>query len=130
VNLQLTGVKSNRIALGAEICITVTTPQGERKIYKTVGPGGSFGNNPFRQAIGLGNATAIKQVSIHWPASGIDQTVTNLTMDHFYKIKEGDSNAEPWQVPTFKIPLAVTNAGDTKAPSTRTAAVHQVRSIR
>ncbi|MCW3053195.1 MAG: repeat protein, partial [Chthonomonadales bacterium] len=87
VTLQLSGVKSNRIALGAEICVTVTTPQGERKIYKTVGPGGSFGNNPFRQAIGLGNATAIKQVSIHWPASGIDQTIPNLSMDHFYKIK-------------------------------------------
>jgi len=126
INLKLTGVKSNRVAIGAEICVTAITPQGERKIYKTVNTGGSFGNNPLRQEIGLGNATAIKQVSIHWPASGIDQTVTNLTMDHFYKIKEGDSNAELWQVPTFKIPLAATeNAGDTKAPSTiKTAAVH------
>ena len=124
INLQLTGVKSNRIALGAEICVTVTTPQGERKIYKTVNTGGSFGNNPLRQAIGLGNATAIKQVRIHWPATGIDQTVTNLSMDHFYKIKEGDSNAEPLQVPTFKIPLAASeNASNTKVPSgTKTTA--------
>lgn len=105
VTLLLTGVKSNRIALGAEICVTVTTPQGDRQIYHTVSTGGSFGNNPLRQHIGLGNATGIKQVSIHWPASGIRQTITNLGMDTFYKIKEGDSQAEKWAVPTFKFPL-------------------------
>jgi hypothetical protein len=104
VTLQLTGVKSNRIALGAEICVTVVTPHGERKIYKTVNTGGSFGNNPLRQEIGLGDATSIQQVEIRWPASGIRQTVTHLSMDRFYKIKEGDANAEAWNVPTFKLP--------------------------
>ena len=104
VTLQLTGVKSNRIALGAEICVTVATPQGERKIYKTVSTGGSFGNNPLRQEIGLGNATAIRQVSIHWPASGIQQTIPNLQMDRFYKVREGDTTAEAWNVPTFPLP--------------------------
>lgn len=103
VALQLTGVKSNRIALGAEICVTATTLQGDRQIYKTVSTGGSFGNNPLRQEIGLGNATGIKQVSIHWPASGIRQTVTNVSMGRFYKIKEGEPTAEPWNVPTFKL---------------------------
>jgi hypothetical protein len=105
VTLMLTGVKSNRIALGAEICVTATTPQGDRQIYKTVSTGGSFGNNPLRQEIGLGNATGIKQVSIQWPASGIRQTVTNVSMDSFYKIKEGNSQAEKWAVPTFKLPV-------------------------
>ena len=95
VTLQLTGVKSNRIALGAEICVTVATAQGERKIYKTVSTGGSFGNNPLRQEIGLGSATAIRQVSIHWPASGIQQTISSLQMDRFYKIKEGDPTPKP-----------------------------------
>ena len=106
VTLQLTGAKSNRIALGAEICVTVVTPHGERKIYKTVSTGGSFGNNPLRQEIGLGDATAIRQVEIRWPASGIRQTVPNLSMDRFYKIKEGEPNAEPWNVPTFQWPAA------------------------
>jgi hypothetical protein len=103
VTLKLTGTKSNRIALGAEICVTVATPQGERRIYKTVSTGGSFGNNPLRQEIGLGNATRIKQVSIRWPTSGIPQTITGLSLDRFYKITEGVAKATPWKVPTFKL---------------------------
>jgi hypothetical protein len=103
VTMQLTGVKSNRIAIGAEICATVSTPSGERRIYKTAGPGGSFGNNPMRQEIGLGNATAITDVTIHWPASGIVQHITGLQMDKFYKITEGDDVPKPWDVPTFKL---------------------------
>jgi hypothetical protein len=105
VTLSLQGVKSNRIAIGAQICVTVSTPSGKRQIYKTVSPGGSFGNNPLRQEIGLGDATAINQITIHWPATGIDQTIKNVAMDRFYKIKEGDSTAEPWNVPTFHYKL-------------------------
>jgi hypothetical protein len=101
--LQLAGVRSNRIALGAEICVTVATGHGERKIYRTVSAGGSFGNNPLRQEIGLGNGRAIRKVCIRWPASGTEQTLTNLQMDRFYKVREGDPAAQPWDVPKFKL---------------------------
>jgi hypothetical protein len=104
VTLKLEGVRSNRIAIGAEICVTVSTPHGDRKIYDTVSTGGSFGVNPLRQHIGLGDATAIKQVAIHWPASGINQVVKNLTMDNFYHITEGDPNAELLHYKTFALP--------------------------
>jgi hypothetical protein len=109
VTFMLTGVKSNRIALGAEICVTATTSQGERQIYRTVSTGGSFGNNPLRQEIGLGNATGIKQVAIRWPASGIQQTLTNLSMDTFYKVREDNPRAERWNVPRFKLPIGPDN---------------------
>jgi hypothetical protein len=104
VTLQLQGVKSNRIALGAEIHLVADTPHGRRCIYRTVSTGGSFGNNPLRQEIGLGDATAIEQVIIRWPASGITQTVKNLQPDHFYRIQEGEPNAELLNLPTFKLP--------------------------
>ena len=104
ITLKLTGTKSNRIALGAVICVTVQTPHGERNIYKTVSTGANFGNNPLRQEIGLGDATAIKKVNIFWPATGVNQVLTKLTMDRFYKVREGDAAAEPWTVPTFKLP--------------------------
>ncbi len=103
VNLSLSGVRSNRIALGAEICVTVATPQGDRRIYRTVTTGGSFGNSPLRQDIGLGNATKIKGVSIRWPASGIEQSIGGLSMDSFYKITEGDQAAKRWNVPRFRL---------------------------
>jgi hypothetical protein len=106
ITLQLEGVKSNRIALGAEICVTASTPRGDRRIYRTVSTGGSFGNNPLRQEIGLGDATAIKRIAIHWPASGIDQIISNVAMNRFYKIREGDATAQPWAVPTFPLRVA------------------------
>jgi hypothetical protein len=105
IGLQLIGTKSNRVGIGAEICVTVSTSRGDRKIYKTVGPGGSFGNNPFRQEIGLGDATAIRQVAIRWPTSGIQQVVTGLKMDGFYKVQEGATTAESWNPPSFKYRL-------------------------
>ncbi|HEX5323377.1 MAG TPA: CRTAC1 family protein, partial [Capsulimonadaceae bacterium] len=104
VNLKLEGVRSNRVAIGAEICVTVATPHADRNIYSTVSPGGSFGNNPLRQEIGLGDATGIKQVTIHWPASGLTQVVKNLHMNQFYKIREGESTAELLHMKTFKLP--------------------------
>jgi hypothetical protein len=104
LTLKLTGVKSNRLAFGAEICVTVSGPHGERSIYKTVGPGGSFGNNPLRQEIGLGDATGIRDVTIRWPATGVVQTVTGLQPNRFYKIQESASSAEPWTLRAFHLP--------------------------
>lgn len=104
VTLMLTGTKSNRIGIGAEICVTVATSSGERRMYRTLGPGGSFGNNPLRQEFGLGNAMSIKDVTIHWPTSGITQHISNVKMDRFYKISEDKQTAVPWKVPTFRLP--------------------------
>jgi hypothetical protein len=104
VTLELEGVKSNRCALGAETCVTVTTPGGERHIYQTVGSGGSFGCNPFRQHFGLGDATAIRRITIHWPASGLTQTITHVGMDGFWKIREGDTKAVARPHKVFPLP--------------------------
>ncbi len=104
VVLKLTGVKANRIALGAQICVTVQTPEGERRIHRTVSTGGSFGCNPLRQEIGLGNATAITSVEILWPGSGTRQRIRNLSLKRFYKIQEGAAEAEAWNVPAFNYP--------------------------
>ena len=64
-------------------------------IYRTVNSGSSFGSNPLRQEIGLGNATKIEGVEIKWPASGIRQELTGLELDHLYHIREGDAEATP-----------------------------------
>jgi hypothetical protein len=95
LKLKLEGTKSNRAAIGARINVTVQTPSGLRLIYRTVNSGGSFGSNPLRQEIGLGNATRIESVEIKWPSSGIQQVLTDLELDRFYRVREGDSNALP-----------------------------------
>ena len=91
LKLKLTGGKSNRAALGARLQISLRTPQGMRELHRTVGSGGSFGSNPLRQEIGLGNATAIVAVNILWPGSGTHQTICGLELDHAYEIKEDEA---------------------------------------
>ena len=101
VNLQLEGVQSNRSALGARIRVIVSTSTGERSIHRTVSTGGSFGASPFRKSVGLGQAESIKAIEIFWPATGRTQRLPGVPMDRFYKIREGDPLALPYQVRTF-----------------------------
>ncbi len=93
LTLRLEGVRSNRSAIGARIHVEVETPAGPRSIYRTVGSGGSFGASPLRQEIGLGRASAIRMVTIGWPASGTTQTLNGLELDRFYEVKEGEPAA-------------------------------------
>src|SRR5262245_47242161 len=89
-------MKSNRAAIGARIKVTVEAAEAKRVIYKTVNSGASFGANPLRQEIGLGQAKAISEVEIFWPASGITQKLLGLQPIHAYQIEEG--NAHPTEL--------------------------------
>lgn len=102
ITLKLEGVESNRPGIGSRIRVAIETPQGIRSVYKTVNTGGGFGASPFRQAIGLGNATSIGSVEIFWPRTGRTQTIRNLAMDRFYKIREGAAGATQWDLKPFK----------------------------
>ncbi len=51
--------------------------------------GGSYlSQNDLRLHLGLGAATKIEQVEIHWP-SGYIETMKDLAADTFYSILEG-----------------------------------------
>jgi hypothetical protein len=93
IKLKMEGVKCNRAAIGTRLKVTVATPSGPRNIYKTVNSGGSFGASPLRQEIGLGDATAITALEVLWPASGLRQKFSNLSLDSAYRIREGASQA-------------------------------------
>ena len=90
LKLKLVGVKANRPAIGARIKVTLQTPSGTRELHRVVSSGGNFGSNPLRQEIGIGNATAITSVDIHWPGSDTRQTLHGLQANHSYEIREGD----------------------------------------
>jgi hypothetical protein len=105
LKLKLVGIRSNRAAVGARIKVTVTTQAGPRHLFKTVNSGGSFGSNPFRQEIGLGNATAITAVEIVWPATGVPQRLTGLELDRAYRISENDTNAVVMDSKRFEFDL-------------------------
>ncbi len=89
LSVRLVGARSNRSALGARIMVGVAAPDGHRFIYKTVDSGGSFGANPLRQTIGLGNADRIENLEVYWPATGETQLFADVPMDAFIEIVEG-----------------------------------------
>ncbi len=94
LKLKLTGAKSNRSAIGAKIKVIAKTPAGERMIFKTVNSGGSFGANPLRQELGLGNALSIERVEIFWPATGRTQVLRGLAMDAADEVQEDAADPE------------------------------------
>ncbi len=90
IKLRLVGTKANRPAVGARLKVTLQTPAGRREVHRVVSSGGNFGSNPWRQEIGLGDATAIVSVAIRWPGSDTRQEITGLEPNHSYEIREGD----------------------------------------
>ena len=102
LKLKLVGATSNRSAFGARIHVQIQTPEGPRSIYKTVGSGSSFGGNPTRQEIGLGNAESIESVTITWPTSKTKQAFEDVELNQSYRIHEGATSAERIQYPTLK----------------------------
>lgn len=89
VGLELQGVRANRSAIGARIKVSADGKDGPRTLYRTVGPGASFGASPLRQHIGLGTADRITSVEIVWPGSGQRQILPGLEPGRWYRVREG-----------------------------------------
>jgi len=98
VNILLEGTVSNRAAIGARIKVTFKESGTERSVYRDVNSGGSFGSNPLRQHIGIGQATSIEKTEIMWPVTGKVQVFANLPIDTNIKIKEGDSTFSTYKL--------------------------------
>lgn len=85
VSFELTGTKSNRLALNARISIQAGGMTQSEEIHS----GGSYlSQNDLRVHFGLGIATKIDKVTIHWP-SGLVEDVPKVAVDHFHSILEG-----------------------------------------
>jgi hypothetical protein len=99
LKLKLVGNRSNRSAYGVRIHLRIKTPDGPRSIYKTVRTGSSFGGNPTRQEIGLGDAESIESLTVYWPTSRTKQVFNNMELNHAYRINEDSNSLEPIQYP-------------------------------
>ncbi|HEV2576944.1 MAG TPA: FG-GAP-like repeat-containing protein [Acidobacteriaceae bacterium] len=101
ITLKLEGVRSNRLAFGAVIDVTVRDSHGKRRqIFRTVGFGSSFGGNPIEQHIGLGSATIVDDLSVTWPATGIVDRMRNVKVDTRYTLREGNGTLIIWHIPS------------------------------
>ena len=88
--MRLVGTQSNRYGVGVRICVKISTGGAVRSIYRHVNSGGSFGDNPLRQTIGLEKAYAIQSVEVFWPKTGKTQTVDEVALNQFIRIVEGE----------------------------------------
>ena len=113
VGIELEGVRSNRRGVGARLELVVETASGRRSIHRTVSSGGSFGGNPMRQEIGLGEAARIAWLEIRWPVTGLKQRVTGLSSGRRYLVREGREKAEEvvWPGVTPRASRAASSAG-------------------
>ena len=84
LTLELIGVQSNRSAIGARI--EVTTNLGTQ-VQEVSGGAGRGSQNSLPVEFGLGNATTVTEVRIHWP-SGIEQVLAALAPDQYIEVIE------------------------------------------
>ena len=70
IQFQLTGVQSNRDAIGARIKLTAG---GLTQIREIDGGNGYAGQSMRRAHFGLGAAKRVDEVEIHWPSGKVDK---------------------------------------------------------
>jgi hypothetical protein len=92
-SFELTGTKSNRLALNARIKIVAAGVTQSSEIHS----GGSYlSQSDLRVHFGLGSAQKIDLVEINWPSGRIDK-LSNLDADKFYSVLEGKGIVDPPQ---------------------------------
>ena len=73
LEVKLVGTVSNRDAVGARLIASVSGAKLQRWVFNT----GYQGNSTLIQHFGLGKATQVDTLTIHWP-SGTTQTLNNV----------------------------------------------------
>lgn len=90
LTISLEGKQCNRAAIGARIKVTFTDNGVKRAVFRNVNSGGSFGANPLRQHIGIGQATRVEEIAIQWPGNSSMQVIKNVPIEAIINIKEGE----------------------------------------
>lgn len=89
--LKLTGVKSNRSAVGASARLTAG---GRVRVDEVRAGRGYQSAEDLRLHFGLGTNSIIEQLEVRWP-SGVTNTWMHLPADRILHLTEGDTNAVP-----------------------------------
>ncbi|CCW34450.1 hypothetical protein CTKA_00531 [Chthonomonas calidirosea] len=85
IGFQLEGTHTNRDAIGTRVTIRV----GDRVQTRWVRGASSYCSQSDRRVLfGLGTATVVEDVEIHW-LSGLRERLGPLAADRYYSIKEG-----------------------------------------
>jgi len=83
--LKLVGTKSNRMAIGAQVCIT--TEDGRSQWNEVTTSVGYASSSDSRVHFGLGASSRVKELEVRWP-SGIRQVLRDLQGDRIVTVEE------------------------------------------
>jgi hypothetical protein len=84
VAVKLKGTKSNRDGIGARVEIFAA---GKRQTAERVAGSGYLSQDDSRLHFGLGAATTIDKLLVHWP-SGREQALEKLAVDRVLTVEE------------------------------------------
>ncbi len=91
ITIRLNGNTQNTDAIGARVSITTSN----NTYHRTVNTGGSFGSNPLRLEVGLGQCDPTVSINIQWPDK--ERSVTslgNISVNKSYIIKQSDNSIQ------------------------------------
>ena len=92
LGIKLVGKKANIDAVGARL--SYQTGEVKRSRMK-VGGGSYLSSHDPRLVLGLGQATKIDWLEVNWPQpSGLTQRFTNLPIDRYVTLREGEAKFE------------------------------------
>jgi hypothetical protein len=84
IAIKLKGTKSNRDGIGTRVEVMAG---GKRHTAERVAESGYLSQDDDRLHFGLGNATTIDKLIVHWP-SGREQTLEKLSVDRVLMVEE------------------------------------------
>ena len=84
IAVKLKGTKSNRDGIGARVEVFAA---GKRHTEERVAGSGYLSQDESRLHFGLGAATMIDKLIVHWP-SGREQTLEKLSVDRVLTVEE------------------------------------------
>lgn len=84
IAVNLVGTKSNRDGIGARVEVIAA---GNRQTAERVAGSGYLSQNDARLHFGLGAATAVDKLIVHWP-SGREQTLEKVAADRVVTVEE------------------------------------------
>jgi hypothetical protein len=86
LQVELTGVRTNRDAVGARVEVVAG---GVRQLREVAAGDGYASQSTLRLHFGLGEATGAEEVTVRWPASGIVERFTDVAGDRIVALAEG-----------------------------------------
>jgi hypothetical protein len=86
LQVELTGVRTNRDAVGARVEVVAG---GVRQLREVAAGDGYASQSTLRLHFGLGEAAGADEVTVRWPASGIVERFTDVAGDRIVALAEG-----------------------------------------